>query len=163
MIDITAQGIKISIKGMEGGEVIVDGNDFSSNNDPYRVDSNTVSAGEPDLNGRYLSWRSKNVIVITLNLIPGSKSDIKLRNMLYASRMGDGDYKINNLTITYPTGLYDEYMDGRLVGGTFSPSVTNEGRFADSLYIFEMMEPNNTCYPAKNNRYAVQYGDNRAR
>lgn len=152
MIDISAVGAKVTINPSAGSAIVV--TEFSDEGTPFDAGDIDVSENNKNLNGQMISSRKPAVYPVTVSVIPGSDSDVKLQSLLQkASIMPGGitpisNLKINSIVLSVPaidqsgaTGnssrVY-KWTNGRIKSGPTGPSTSAEGRQSARTYTFEM-------------------------
>lgn len=113
--------------------------EFADDSDP--VDSPAINIAETSmgLNGDLISWSSANPVPLTLNVIPGSDSDVNLGTLGNANRVGKNRLSVRDrvtVTIVYPNGATATFKNGKMTSAPATPSVASSGRKKTNTYQF---------------------------
>lgn len=152
MIDISAVGARVTISPSVGSSIDI--TEFSDEGTPFDAGDIDVSENNKNLNGQMISSRKPAVYIVSVTVIPGSDSDVKLQQLLQkASIMPGGITAISNLKIDFiilsvpsidhsgEIGLAEriyKWTNGRIKSGPTGPSTSAEGRQSARTYTFEM-------------------------
>lgn len=113
--------------------------EFADDSDPFDLPSLQIADKAMGLNGDLIIWSKANPIIVTLNVIPGSYSDINLATLLEANRVGRGKTgarDIITLIGTYPSLNVVSLTNGAITDGIPSSSVASAGRLKSKSYSF---------------------------
>lgn len=119
------------------------GNDWASDADPVDLPSQVIAAVEMNVNGQLVSWSSPTPLPLTINVIPGSPTDIDLSYAMEANRPAAGKrIALDMVTIvfTYPDGGTVTLSNGKLLQGAPGRSVATAGRFKAKQYQFAFQD-----------------------
>lgn len=155
MIDISMQGatLTFSAAGLQGNVVM----EFSDEGTPIDFPDLETCGYSMTMNGELVTWTKPTPITFRVTVIPGSKSDVALRNVLYAGHVGGKKGKainqsfvyIASATLTVPqmglntNGVVGQgakrnftFHNGRLTGGNPAISSNAEGKMTARTYNF---------------------------
>ena len=156
MIDISMQGatLTFSCKGLAGNVVL----EFSDEGTPMEFPDLETCGYAMTMNGELVTWTKPSPITFSITVIPGSKSDEAMRNLLYLGHVGgrrgkaidQGSVYIESCTVTVPsistetTGaivgqakkLQFTFKNGRLTGGRPAIGSNAEGKMSANTYRF---------------------------
>ena len=124
-----------------GASVVFEPQDWSADTDPVRIVGGPVASSRIDLNGQLVSRVVRRPIRVMLAVIPGTATDCRLKNALYASRsLTAGDYLVSSILFRY--GSYSRVVvtDGRLVDGPLGLDFSSDGRLVAPPYVFEFAD-----------------------
>ena len=113
--------------------------EFADDNDPFDLPSLQIADSAMGLNGDLISWSKANPIKVTINVIPGSFSDINLGILLEANRVGRGKIGARDtitLTGIYPDGRFITLTSGIITDGLPGNAVSSAGRLKTKTYNF---------------------------
>lgn len=113
--------------------------EWADDADPVDFPELKIADSGMGLNGDLVTWTSANPILMTLNVIPDSQSDISLQIILEANRAAKGKSPardIITLTLTYPARTPIVLYKGVITDGPPTNSVANQGRFKSKAYNF---------------------------
>ncbi len=114
-------------------------NEFADDSDPFDIPSIQIADKAMGLNGDLIVWSKANPIIITLNVIPGSFSDLNLSILGQANRVGKG--KTGARDIITMTGIYPSNVPITLTNGVITDimpgnAVASSGRLKSKAYSF---------------------------
>lgn len=113
--------------------------EWADDSDPFDLPSLQIADSAMGLNGDLITWSKANPIKLTLNVIPGSDSDINLAILLEANRVGKnkiGARDIITLTGIYPDGTFITLTSGIITDGVPNNSIASSGRQKSKTYNF---------------------------
>lgn len=157
MYDISASNlVSVSLQTAGGGwgaGIELDKRDFSADSSPVRIEPLEVVNTEIDINKRLFPRRRYRVVRVTLTPIPNTKSDNRLKDLLFEARQHSSESNGANVTrmdITYAQAGNDfgggvsenkiTLEDGFIISGNLGIDLMPEGRFASTPYIFEFAD-----------------------
>lgn len=112
---------------------------FSDDSDPFDFPSLQIADKAMGLNGDLIQWAKANPIIVTLNVIPQSFSDLNLAILLEANRVGKGKQgarDIITMTAIYPNGSPIILTNGVITDGLPGSAVASAGRLKSKSYSF---------------------------
>lgn len=154
MIDISMQGAKLSLScpAINAGNIILE---FSDEGTPIEFPDIEVAGSAMTMNGELVTWTKPTPITWSLTVIPGSNSDVALRNLLYAGHVGGRKGKaiaqdyvhIASATLEVPSAsswgivttnsnLKFTFSQGRLTSGPTAIGSNAEGKMSARTYKF---------------------------
>jgi hypothetical protein len=139
MQNISGFGIVLSIIASKTFPVGLVINQFADDADPLDVPSLQIADKAMGLNGDLIVWSKANPLVVTLDVIPGSFSDINLSILLEANRVGRGKIGARDtitMTVLYPAGNFIVLSNGVITDGMPFNSVSSAGRLKSKNYAF---------------------------
>jgi len=104
MENISGFGLVVSILASNSFPVGLLISDFADDSDPFDFPVLQIGDSGMGLNGDLVVWQKPNPIKVTLNVIPGSFSDINLAILLEANRTGKN--KSSARDVITMTGIY---------------------------------------------------------
>lgn len=113
--------------------------EFADDSDPFDIPSLQIADKAMGLNGDLITWSKANPILITLNVIPQSVSDLNLAILLEANRVGRGKTgarDIITMTGIYPNGSPIILTNGAITDGIPGSPVASSGRLKSKTYQF---------------------------
>jgi len=113
--------------------------DFADDSDPFDFENLVIAEDSMGLNGDYLVWSSATPLRPTLNVIPGSPSDIVLGTLFELNRVGENKESAQDvITITaqYPGELPILLSGGAITAGAPASSAASSGRKKSKSYSF---------------------------
>lgn len=150
MNDISMAGASLTVIG---GDISVTITEFSDEGTPVATGDLTVAGTGMNLNGNLVTWTKPTPVSVSVSLIPGSDSDVKLMNFLHAVHIGGKgrlakEAKIDTLVISVPltTGGSTQtksmntltLTNGRMIVGSPGIGSNAEGKQNPRNYTFEM-------------------------
>ena len=162
MIDISMQGAKLTLScpAISAGNIILE---FSDEGTPIEFPDIEVCGYAMTMNGELVTWTKPSPITWSLTVIPGTNSDVALRNLLYAGHVGGRkgkaiaqDYvhistatlEVQSATtygiISANSGLSFTFENGRLSAGPTAIGSNAEGKMSARTYrfVFESLKTN---------------------
>lgn len=139
MQNISGYGLSITVIASKTFPIGFPVSQFADDADPLDVPSLQIGDSAMGLNGDLISWSKANPLVITLNVVPNSLSDINLSILLEANRVGRGKIGAkDNITmnISYPSGNFVSLINGIITDGMPFNAVSSEGRLKSRSYVF---------------------------
>jgi len=139
MENISGFGLVVSILASNSFPVGLLISDFADDSDPFDFPVLQIGDSGMGLNGDLVVWQKPNPIKVTLNVIPGSFSDINLAILLEANRTGKNKSSARDvITMTgiYPSGNIVVLENGFLTDGMPASSVASAGRLKTKPYSF---------------------------
>lgn len=139
MQNISGFGITISIIASHTFPVGLVINQFADDADPLDAPSIQIADKSMGINGDLIVWSKANPLNVTLDVIPGSFSDINLAILLEANRPGRGKIPALDLitmTVVYPAGNFVVLSNGAITDGMPFSSVSSAGRLKSKSYAF---------------------------
>ena len=139
MNNISGFGIQVNLIASNSFPVGFLINEFADDADPFDLPSLQIADSAMGLNGDLISWSKANPIKITLNVIPGSFSDVNLAILFEANRVGRGKIgarDIITLTGIYPNSTFVTLTNGIITDGMPAKSVSSAGRLKSKSYNF---------------------------
>lgn len=113
--------------------------EFADDADPFDIPSIQIADKAMGINGDLIIWSKANPIIITLNVIPQSFSDLNLAVLLEANRVGRGKTgarDIITMTAIYPNGSPIILTNGAITDGLPGSAVSSAGRIKSKTYTF---------------------------
>lgn len=140
ILDVSFSGSTVKIAG-----TII--KDFVDNRNPVEFQDVDVSNVEWSCNGRMIRTIKPAGIMMSVTVIPGSKSDIALRKLFKESFSNGGagaDTAKANEAITANIVLANagnsgetyDFADGTIIAGPAGPSVSGNGKMGGNTYTF---------------------------
>ena len=154
MLDISMQGAKLTLKceAISAGNIILE---FSDEGTPIEFPDIETCGYAMTMNGELVTWTKPTPITWSLTVVPGSQSDIALRNLLYAGHVGGRKGRaisqsyvhITSATLEVPGitsyGIVSAngnvnftFEHGRLYGGPTAIGSNAEGKMSARTYKF---------------------------
>lgn len=153
MIDISMQGatLTLSCPAISAGNIILE---FSDEGTPIEFPDIEVCGYAMTMNGELVTWTKPTPITWSLTVIPGSNSDVALRNLLYAGHVGGRKGKaiaqdyvhISSATLSVPSAttfgivtantVNFTFEHGRLSSGPTAIGSNAEGKMSARTYRF---------------------------
>ena len=148
------QGAKISLScpAISAGNIVLE---FSDEGTPIEFPDSEVCGYAMTMNGELVTWTKPSPITWSLTVIPGTKSDVALRNLLYAGHVGgrkgkaidQGYVHISSATLSVPSttsnGVISSagtisftFENGRLSSGPTAVGSNAEGKMSARTYKF---------------------------
>lgn len=141
MVDISTSGITLAVAFATGGTVLIQPSELSAERDPVSIGQIQSVIPKFSMDGDLVPTQRMASLRIAIYLIPGSKSDLKMSENLYAGwDEGVEKARVASLLISYPSGKKDLLKDGFVTSGAFGPSISRDGRFVGGEYVFEFMQ-----------------------
>lgn len=160
MLDISFQGAKLTLAcdAIRAGNIVLE---FSDEGTPVEFPDMEVVGDAMTLNGELVTWTKPVPVRFNITVIPGSNSDVILRNLLYAGHVGGRKGKaisqtyvhITTATLECPSitsnGIVSAagstnftFSNGRLSGGPPAIGANAEGKMSARTYkfVFESMQ-----------------------
>lgn len=113
--------------------------EFADDSDPFDFPSLQIADKAMGLNGDLIVWSKPNPIIVTLNVIPQSFSDLNLATLFEANRVGKGKTgarDIITMTAIYPNGVPIILTNGVITDGMPGSSVASSARLKTKNYSF---------------------------
>ncbi len=139
MQNISGFGITVSIIASHTFPVGLVINQFADDADPLDVPSIQIADKAMGINGDLIVWSKANPLIVTLDVIPSSFSDINLAILLEANRPGRGKIPALDLitmTVVYPAGNFVVLSNGAITDGMPFSAVSSAGRLKSKSYNF---------------------------
>ncbi len=139
MQNISGYGILVNILASKTFPVGLLINQFADDSDPLDVPSVQIGDSAMGLNGDLIVWSKANPIKVTVNVIPGSFSDINLGVLFEANRVGRGKIgarDIITMNIVYPAGNFVSLTNGFISDGIPFSKAQSSGRLGSKSYSF---------------------------
>ena len=154
MVDISMQGARLTLvcEAISAGNIILE---FSAEGTPIEFPDIETCGYEMTMNGELVTWTKPAPITWNVTVLPGTNSDVALRNLLYAGHVGGRRGKpINqkyvristamlyvpsidsNGIVTSYGGINFVFTNGRLSGGPMAIGANNEGKMSPRTYKF---------------------------
>lgn len=155
MVDISMQGATLTINNSYlNGNVVLE---FSDEGTPLEFPDLDVCGYAMTMNGELVTWTKPSPITFRISVIPNSKSDRSLRNLLYAGHVGGKAGKaisqqsvyISSAVLTVPAITASQgavatgnskstftFSNGRLTGGNPAVGSNAEGKMSVRTYNF---------------------------
>ena len=116
--------------------------EFPDDTDPFDLPELEIAQAEMGLNGDMIVWAKAAPIIITLNLIPGSVSDLALMVLAEQNRIGRGKQSVGDritLTRIWPNNIRAPLVlaEGRLTNAPAGTGVASSGRMKTNAYTFK--------------------------
>ena len=149
------QGAKLTLdcSAIPAGNIILE---FSSDGTPIEFPDLETCGYEMTMNGELVTWTKPAPITWNVTVIPGSNSDVALRNLLYAGHVGgrrgkaiDQSYvRITSAVLEVPSITTNDsvvsaakklkftFANGRLTGGPTAIGSNAEGKMSPRTYKF---------------------------
>ena len=112
---------------------------WADDSDPLDVPAIQIGNAEMGINGDLVVWAKAAKIPMTLNVIPGSPTDILLSILFQANRVGKNKGAANDqITISFilPDGTTYVFSPGIITDGMAARSISSEGRQKSKSYTF---------------------------
>jgi hypothetical protein len=112
---------------------------FADDSDPFDIPVLQIADKAMGLNGDLITWSKPNPIIVTLNVIAQSFSDLNLAVLLEANRVGRGKQgarDIITLTGIYPNGVPIIFSNGAITDGMPGSAVASSARLKSKTYTF---------------------------
>ena len=113
--------------------------DFADDSDPFDFENLVIAEDAMALNGNYLTWASANPLRLTLNVIPGSTSDILLGTLFGLNRVGENKTSAGDvitMIAQYVGELPILLSGGSMLSGAPASSAASSGRKKSKPYQF---------------------------
>lgn len=113
--------------------------EFADDSDPFDIPSLQIADKAMGLNGDLITWSKANPIIITLNVIPQSFTDLNLAILFEANRVGRGKLgarDVITMTGIYPNGSPIILTNGAITDGMPGNAVSSAGRLKSKTYSF---------------------------
>jgi hypothetical protein len=139
MENISGFGLSVNILASNTFPVGLLISEFADDADPFDIPSLQIADTAMGLNGDMIAWSKANPIKITLNVIPGSFSDLNLAVLFEANRVGRGKIgarDIITMTGIYPNGTPIILTNGVITDGNPGSPVASSGRLKSKSYQF---------------------------
>jgi hypothetical protein len=139
MQNISGFGLLINIIASNSFPVGLLITEFADDSDPFDLPSIQIADKAMGLNGDLIIWSKANPIIVTLNVIPGSFSDLNLAVLLEANRVGKGKTgarDIITMTGIYPNNTPITLINGAITDGLPGSAVSSAGRLKSKSYSF---------------------------
>lgn len=154
MVDISMQGARLTltVPAITAGNIILE---FSAEGTPIEFPDIETCGYEMTMNGELVTWTKPAPITWNVTVIPGTNSDVALRNLLYAGHVGgkkgrpiDQTYvRIETAVLEVPSittngivsaagSLKFTFENGRLTGGPTAIGSNAEGKMSPRTYKF---------------------------
>lgn len=126
--------VSINLDGV-GGQILF--SDLFYDGSPIQFEQAPVTGYKIDANGNFYTWRTKQPIVFSISLFPGSKSD-RVLSALVKSCFSDLEKKpvVNVATIQYSGIDKMEFHDGVVVAAMPGVGASGDNRMAAKTYRF---------------------------
>jgi hypothetical protein len=112
---------------------------FADDSDPFDIPSLQIADKAMGINGDLITWSKANPIIITLNVIPQSFSDLNLAVLLEANRVARGKTgarDVITMSAIYPNGSPIILTNGVITDGLPGSAVASSGRIKSKSYSF---------------------------
>lgn len=142
-MDISASGISCTFTFSKTYPNGVQVNDWADDADPFDMPALIIAAVAMNVNGQMVSWSAPQPLLPTINVIPGSQSDIDLQIAFEANRPAAGkriSQDIVSVVATYPDGSTVTLSNGKMLSGAPGKSVANAGRLKSKPYAFAFQD-----------------------
>jgi len=139
MADISGNGVVVRIFASVTFPIGFELTSYSDDADPFDIPSIKVRDHAMTMSGRMISWLSPTAIAETFSVVPGTKDDENLSNLLEANRFGYQKIPANDvITISkvYPDGTTVTLQNGVITDGMPARSVNSNGRYKTNSYMF---------------------------
>lgn len=139
MENISGFGLIVSVLASNTFPVGLLLTEFADDSDPFDFPSLQIADKAMGLNGDLIQWAKANPIIVTLNVIPGSYSDINLATLFQANRVGRGKTGARDIITmvgTYPSLNVVTLTNGVITDGIPSSPVSSAGRLKSKSYSF---------------------------
>ena len=154
MVDISMQGATLTLNcgAITKGNIILE---FSAEGTPIEFPDIETCGYEMTMNGELVTWTKPSPITWNVTVLPGTNSDVALRNLLYAGHVGgrrgqpinQSYVHISSAVLTVPSintkgiitaagKLTFKFLIGRLSGGPMAIGTNNEGKMSPRTYKF---------------------------
>lgn len=137
--NISGFGFRVNVVATNTFPVGVIIDQWADDADPFDLPSLQIGDTAMGLNGDLISWAKANPIKVTLNVIPGSNSDINLGILFESNRVARGKTgarDIITLTGIYPDGRFVTLTQGVITDGIPANSIASAGREKSKSYAF---------------------------
>jgi hypothetical protein len=139
MVNISGYGLIVNILASNTFPVGLLLTEFADDADPFDIASLQIADKAMGLNGDLIVWSKANPIIVTLNVIPQSFTDLNLAVLLEANRVGKGKTgarDIITMTAIYPNGTPIILTNGAITDGIPGSAVSSAGRLKSKNYAF---------------------------
>ena len=112
---------------------------FADDADPFDFPALQIADKAMGLNGDLITWGKANPILVTLNVIPQSFTDLNLAVLFEANRVGrgkSGARDIITMSAIYPNGTPIILSNGSITDGIPGNPVSSAGRLKSKSYSF---------------------------
>lgn len=137
--DISGFGTIVNVVASNTFPVGIIVTEFSDDADAFDVEAIDIADKAMGVNGDLIKWSKANALPFTLNVIPGSPSDVNLSILAEANRVGQGKngaQDIITITVIYPNGNILLLSQGFIQNAMFGNSVAGSGRQKTKPYKF---------------------------
>jgi hypothetical protein len=113
--------------------------EFADDSDPFDIASLQIADKAMGLNGDLITWSKPNPIIVTLNVVPQSFTDLNLAILLEANRVGRGKIGARDLitmTAIYPNASPIILINGTITDGIPGSPVASSARLKSKSYAF---------------------------
>lgn len=139
MQNISGNGLIINVLASNTFPVGLLLTEFADDSDPFDISGLQIADKAMGLNGDLIVWGKANPIIVTINVIPQSNSDLNLAILLEANRIGRGKIgarDVITMTATYPNGSPILLSVGAITDGIPGSPVSSAGRLKSKPYTF---------------------------
>jgi len=139
MQNISGFGLSVNVLASNTFPVGLLLTEFADDADPFDMPSLQIADKAMGLNGDLIIWSKPNPIIVTLNVIPQSFTDLNLAILLEANRVGRGKIgarDVINMTAFYPNGSPIILTNGAITDGIPGSPVASAGRLKSKSYQF---------------------------
>lgn len=139
MQNISGNGLLVNIIASVSFPIGLLLTEFADDSDPFDLPSIQIADKAMGLNGDLIIWSKANPIIVTLNVIPGSFSDLNLAILLEANRVGKGKIgarDVITMTGIYPSNIPITLINGAITDGLPGSAVASAGRLKSKTYSF---------------------------
>lgn len=139
MQNISGFGLSVNIVASQTFPVALLLTEFADDSDPFDLPSLQIADKAMGLNGDLIVWSKPNPIIVTMNVIPQSFTDLNLAILLEANRVGRGKIgarDIITMTAFYPNGSPIILTNGAITDGIPGSPVASSGRLKSKSYQF---------------------------
>lgn len=139
MVNISGFGLIVNIVASNTFPVGLLLTEFADDADPFDIAALQIADKAMGLNGDLIVWSKANPIIVTLNVIPQSFTDLNLAVLLEANRVGKGKTgarDIITMSAIYPNGTPIILSSGAITDGIPGSPVSSAGRLKSKNYAF---------------------------
>ena len=138
-MDISAQGIKVSILSTPTFPQGFTVTEFATDADPIVIEDIDITQSEVGVNGDMVSWNRAVVVRVEINVIPNSESDKNLMILAIANRAAKNKVSTHDnvtMIVAYPDGTIRTFSNGNIAAGSIANSMGNDGKIRSKNYKF---------------------------
>lgn len=138
-VNISGFGLVVNVLASNTFPVGLILTEFADDADPFDIPPLQIADKAMGLNGDLITWSKANPIIITLNVIPQSLTDLNLAILLEANRVGRGKIgarDVITMTATYPNNSPIILTNGAITDGIPGSPVSSAGRLKSKTYQF---------------------------